>query len=250
MVAVLGLVAAGIISNLNHGNVQKQALHQLQASFAKGKSSGSTPKGSQGPTSPSTSTGATSSGLSSGLGDLSASLPIGPIAVNGDTGGSSTTPAPSASAAPGSNSSNGGKTPSGGSAPTSSINIAVLTPFLKTAQFGASVGFLLVCNTAAGSLSAAAAQVPGLLQVISPVITQISPDCSKLSASAVTYLNMFNSELGGLQGLNADSQAYFNQLNLVFATLNKLAPDLQPFTGTITALGPLVDFFASQPQGS
>jgi hypothetical protein len=133
---------------------------------------------------------------------------------------------------------------------TSQVNVAVLTPLLDTFQFGASVGFLLACNTAAGSISAAASQVPGLSEVITPVLAQISPECGKLSASAVSGLNTLNSELGALQALNAGSAPYFAELNKVFATLNMLAPQLQPLSGTITALGPLVAFFSGQPSGS
>jgi hypothetical protein len=121
---------------------------------------------------------------------------------------------------------------------------------LSTSEFGASVGFLLVCNTAVGSLSAAASQIPGLSQVIAPAIEQISPECSKLSSSAVSSLNELNSQLAVLQGLTPDTQPYFAALNTVFSTLNVLAPELEPLSGTITALGPLVDFFSGQPQGS
>jgi hypothetical protein len=128
--------------------------------------------------------------------------------------------------------------------------VAVLSPLLDTFQFGASVGFLLACNTAAGSVSAAAAQVPGLSQVITPVIAEISPECGKLSAEAVSGLSTFNSELGVLQGLTPGSAPYFAELNKVFATLNTLAPQLEPLSGTITALGPLVDFFSGQSSGS
>jgi hypothetical protein len=89
-----------------------------------------------------------------------------------------------------------------------------------------------------------------LTQVLTPVIAQISPECGKLSASAVSNLNMFNQELGALQGLTPGSAPYFADLNKVFATLNTLAPQLEPLSGTITALGPLVNFFSGQPSGS
>jgi hypothetical protein len=108
----------------------------------------------------------------------------------------------------------------------------------------------LACNTAAGSVSASAALVPGLSQVLTPVLAEISPECSELSASAVTYLNTLNNELGLLQGLNPGTAPYFAELNKVFATLDALAPQLEPLSGTITALGPLVEFFSGQPQSS
>jgi hypothetical protein len=130
------------------------------------------------------------------------------------------------------------------------VSVALLTPFLSTLQFGSSVGFLLACNTGAGSLTAAASQIPGLSKVIDPAIAEISPQCSKLSAEAVTNLNVLNTELAVLQGINPGTQAFFTEANKVFATLTTLSPELEPLTGTIGALGPLVDFFSGQTQGS
>jgi hypothetical protein len=150
----------------------------------------------------------------------------------------------------------GPASPSGGSGVQSSpptttpVDVAFLTPTLDISEFGASVGFLLACNTAAGSISAAVSQVSGLSQVLLPVMKEIAPLCGDLSSEAVANLEKFNQELSALQFLTPASAAYFNDLNAVYATLDALAPELQPLTGTITALPPLVDFFSGQPSGS
>jgi hypothetical protein len=129
----------------------------------------------------------------------------------------------------------------------SEVSVAVLTPLLSVSKFGASFGFLLVCNTGVGALSAAAGQVPGLTKVINPVITQISPLCTKLSAQSVDELNELNSQLKVLDGLNQGTAPFFAEMNNVFAVLDQLAPELQPLSGTLTSIGPLVDFFAGPP---
>jgi hypothetical protein len=126
------------------------------------------------------------------------------------------------------------------------VDVAVLSPFLSVSQFGSSVGFLLVCNTGAGALSAAASQIPGLSQVIAPVISQISPLCGKMSSAAVTNLAELNDQLKVLQGLTPDTAPYFAQMNQVYAVLDQLAPELQPLSGTLTSIGPLVNFFSGQ----
>jgi hypothetical protein len=104
----------------------------------------------------------------------------------------------------------------------------------------------LVCNTGAGTLSAAAAQVPGLSQVLGPVISQISPLCEKMSTAAVNDLTQFNNQLRVLQGLTPGTAPYFAEMNQVYAVLDRLAPDLEPLSGALTSIGPLVTFFAGQ----
>jgi hypothetical protein len=128
--------------------------------------------------------------------------------------------------------------------------VPVLSALLSTFEFGSSTGFLLACNTAAGSVSAAAAQVPGLSQVLTPVLSQVSPSCGKLSAAAVSGLETMNDDLAALQPLTPGSAPFFKALNAVLADANAVAPYLQPFSGTISSLGPLISFFSGAPPSS
>jgi hypothetical protein len=244
LVAVIGCGAFAAHLSQQHSAFRSKALHELEAS-ALSSEFRSRPVGGQRKQHQSLSQGPDHSGSSlSTAQEESLTLPIGPVLLNPSTGGTSVgSTVPTIPAGPSST------TSSGGTAPTA-VSVAILTPLLSTFQFGGTVGFLLVCNTGAGSLSAAASQVPGLSQVLAPVVAQISPDCSELSAQAVAGLNKLNSELGVLQGLTPATEPYFNELNLVFANLNQLAPQFEPLTGTITDLGPLVDFFSGEPQGS
>jgi hypothetical protein len=244
--AVVVVGVFGTLSYRHHAGVQRRALTSLEKTVsakASHKSKGTSPKNSSSPT-------GTVSPLS-GVGSVS--LPIGQVEASSPVaaaslpsfplGGGSTT---IASTPAGSAGGSGSSPP----AATSEVDVAVLSPFLDTLQFGASVGFLLTCNTGAGAVSAAASQIPGLSQVLTPVLAEISPECGKLSAEAVSELNTFNQDLAALQGLTPASAPYFAALNKAFATLNTLAPDLQPLTATITALGPLVDFFSGGPASS
>lgn len=150
--------------------------------------------------------------------------------------------------APSSTASNDGS-PGGGSGSTptgQAVDIPLLSPFLSVSQFGASVGFLLVCNTGAGALSAATAQVPGLSAVMDPVISQVSPLCEKLSSAAVSGLAQLNDQLRVLQGITPATAPFFAQMNQVYAVLDQLATEIRPLSGTLTAIGPLVNFFAGQ----
>ncbi len=245
--ALLGVSAA--VSWNDHPAVRNRALKSLEALSLSEESTGSgplsLPVGRVEATSPLAHASAVgSSGGSPGFGPslpvggstaTLSSAPVTPGSLPGNTAPSATVPVASTPASK----------QSGGVSPgtTSEVTVAVLTPLLDTFQFGASVGFLLVCNTGAGALSAAAAQVPGLSKVIAPVISQISPLCSKMSTAAVGSLTELNDQLRVLSGLTPGTAPFFAEANQVWAVLDRLAPQLEPLSGTLTAIGPLVEFF-------
>lgn len=128
------------------------------------------------------------------------------------------------------------------------VHVAVLTPMISTMEFGATVGFPLMCNTGAGTLSAPVAQIPGASDVLIPVFTQASPACADLSTQGGGGLRAMNDQLGPLEALNPVITPGFDAMVPVFEQLNSFAPSLQPFSGTITSLGPMVAFFAGPPK--
>jgi hypothetical protein len=243
--ALIALLVVGVRSYQAHAAIRQAALHQLVSTADKRNTTSKHPLTSRsGPTTPGVS--GTPPALTPA--ELGISLPIGTVnAVTPDlpssVTGSATTPMTTSAA-----SSPAG--PPSAPAGSSMVTIALLTPLIETSQFGASVGFLLGCNSGVGTLTAVATQVPGLTNVLDPVLAQVGPECSKLSAQAVSSLNTLNSDLAALEGLTPGTKPYFAALDTVFAELNTVAPEVEPLTGTLTALGPLVDFFSAQPQAS
>lgn len=247
LVVALGLIGWAVVhSYQNHSGVRLRALHSLEAGTGNGQSPASGGNGSDnrsGPTS--TPGGAPVSGGALPTGP-SVGLPIGAVDINppaiGDDSSSSGGDAPQ----PTSGSGGDGSGPTTAPTPTD-VSVAILTPLISSSKFGATVGFLLACNTAAGTISAAAAQIHGLSAVLSPVLSAISPACGKLSDSAVVNLDKLNKDIGVLQAADPMTAPYFAALNTVFAQMNVIAPQLPPLAGLIEALGPLVDFFQGTP---
>jgi hypothetical protein len=244
-----GLVVTGFAaasSYQRHGDVRGRALRMLQMSAESKVHQRTGPKNAN-PTGSSGSQAVTGGAVANAA-SVVASFPDGQIdnQIPSVSGGVATESAPDTTTP----TLSGGGGSTSDSTPPATGNVAVLTPFIDTSEFGASVGFLLACNTGVGAISASAAEVPGLSKVLAPVIAQISPLCGKLSTEAVNELTEFNDQLRVLNQLTPDTAPFFAELNNVFATLNTLAPELEPLSGTITALGPLVEFFSSEPSGS
>lgn len=128
------------------------------------------------------------------------------------------------------------------------VHVAVLSPMISTMEFGATVGFPLMCNTGAGTLSAAVAQIPGASDVLIPVFTEAAPACADLSTQGGEGLTTMNDQLGPLEALNPMMAPGFDATEPVFEQLNSVAPNLQPFSGTIASLGPMVEFFEGPPK--
>ncbi|MDQ1539012.1 MAG: hypothetical protein QOE58_3405, partial [Actinomycetota bacterium] len=225
-----------------HSGVRARALQALEAAAAaRGATSGPALAGG----------GESGAGITIPVGQVDTSpSPVtgasGDPAAGPTTGSAPTDPSDSGGGSGSTGGDAGGAPPSNAPPPTH-VSVVVITPLLSTLQFGASTGFLLACNTAAGSVSAAVAQVPGLSQVLTPVLSQISPLCGQLSAAAVSGLQTMNTRLAVLAPLTPATAPYFAALNQVFAAADAVAPYLQPFSGTITSLGPLVQFFSGSP---
>jgi hypothetical protein len=240
LVTLLGLIGYAVVQSYQgHDKVRLRALQALQAGGAAGQPQNST-NGSAAPSGTGASTGLpglAGAGTLPGLPNVV--LPIGAVDVNppslNDSGSGNDAPPPAGGT--------GGGTGSTTPPPSPGVSVAVLTPLISSSKFGASVGFLLACNTGAGTLSAAAAQVPGLSKVLAPVLSAISPACGKLSDQAVASLTTLNSNIAVLQAADPMTAPYFKALNQVFRQLDVVAPQLPPLEGLIEALGPMVAFF-------
>jgi hypothetical protein len=227
-IAVIGLGAEVRSSYNDHGDVRARVLADLERS----SSARSIRAGSGAP-----SDASPSGSVDLPLGKVTTSFPGSALAGGVELPAGSSPPA-----VPGSTPPTSGSDP----VPPSRVSVAILSPLLETSKFGASVGFLLVCNTGAGALSAAASQVPGLSTVIGPAIAQISPLCGQMSVAAVDGLTELNDQLRVLNGLTPGTAPFFAAADQVFAVLDRLAPELEPLSATLTSIGPLVDFFQGQ----
>jgi hypothetical protein len=128
------------------------------------------------------------------------------------------------------------------------VHVAVVSPLISTMEFGATVGFPLMCNTAAGTASAGVAQIPGASDVLTPAFAQFSPFCGSVSEQGGEGLATMNNQLAPLEAINPATSPGFAAMAPVFEQLNTLAPNLQPLSGFITSLGPMVEFFEGAPK--
>jgi hypothetical protein len=128
------------------------------------------------------------------------------------------------------------------------VHVAVLSPLISTMEFGATVGFPLMCNTGAGTASAGVAQIPGASDVLTPAFAQFSPFCGSVSEKGGQGLATMNDQLAPLEAINPVTAPGFAAMAPVFQQTNTLAPNLQPLSGFITSLGPMVEFFEGRPK--
>lgn len=121
--------------------------------------------------------------------------------------------------------------------------VAVLSPMISTMEFGATVGFPLMCNTGAGTLSVFVAQIPGASEALTPGLSQLAPFCADAATQGGAGLQKFNESIAPLEAINPVAAPGFEAMTPLFEQMNAVAPSFQPFSGAITSLQPMVEFF-------